>query len=698
MKSNFRKSFSFLTVSILIFQMTSLAASNNPLSAVSLESQPQILREDISKREEFIKYFEYDDGTYMASIYGEPVHYYENGKWIEIDNTLEEVNSSYLKNAANDFTVYIPKNSGTPAIMEFENKEIRFSLESTNIVEGESKELQSIQVSDQEEAMQIVDNQKSIFEYQSIEPNTNLEFEIHGKTFEQKIVLDQASSKDYVYDISFSGLTPEIQEDNSVLFSDTDTGTPLFSIVQPYIYDSSDNFCYDVSISIEQTETGCKYIVTPDFEWLTSSERNYPITIASVSTYVDTDQDATKIDDTTIQNGSPTSNFYLLDRMYVGSYVSGSNAYEHRAYVRLPLPSNLTGYQVASATFTLYLHSTTSWQSASNNRYDLYQANWSWDGSSLTWNTQPSQPLGRLIDYCYSNKSDTYNEWDITDLVKNWYLKSNNGLIIKPTTVDTAKTNRTCYYSSDCGTSIRTKRPFARIYYYPTLRVQNWGSVNARGHIAVLDNVQYSFYVPSTAQYTIVTAQPNAPHGVTKDTVLRLFDSNGFEVAYSDDASGRYSNITKTLSPGYYRAVLYNYPDDTTNLGCYTMIYKANELQGIPSTYSNLMYDFIKIGNASTTYNCLAYSIDNKTTWINPPGTLAATTAFMESRGYKKISSPTNNCIVAYGTESYVGHFAKVQNGVVTAKLGQLELMQHSSVDAYYSQSSYGSPIAYYSK
>lgn len=133
-------------------------------------------------------------------------------------------------------------------------------------------------------------------------------------------------------------------------------------------------------------------------------------------------------------------------------------------------------------------------------------------------------------------------------------------------------------------------------------------------------------------------------------------------------------------------------------MGCYTIIYREDELILPYSEYSNLTYDFIKVSDWNTTYNCLAYALGFTDRWMNPPGSLEETTDFMESRGYHQISSATDNCIVAYGTEADIVHFAKIQNGVVTAKLGDLEVMQHSSADAYYSQSDYGSVVAYYAK
>lgn len=49
--------------------------------------------EDVDLREENVKHFRLADGSYSAYLYDMPVHILdENGKWQDIDNTLEDQN------------------------------------------------------------------------------------------------------------------------------------------------------------------------------------------------------------------------------------------------------------------------------------------------------------------------------------------------------------------------------------------------------------------------------------------------------------------------------------------------------------------------------------------------------------------------------------------------------------------------------
>jgi hypothetical protein len=80
---------------------------------------------------------------------------------------------------------------------------------------------------------------------------------------------------------------------------------------------------------------------------------------------------------------------------------------------------------------------------------------------------------------------------------------------------------------------------------------------------------------------------------------------------------------------------------------------------------------------------------------------LAETNNYFIGLGYITSNQPTNNCVVAYGTTSSVGHFARIDNGIVTAKNGDMELIQHPQADIYASTAiygGYGSPVIYYIK
>ena len=66
-----------------------LAESSSQTPGEALQDA-KILFEEEELREETVKHFRLDDGSYIAVQYGTPVHYEDNGQWVDYDNTLRE--------------------------------------------------------------------------------------------------------------------------------------------------------------------------------------------------------------------------------------------------------------------------------------------------------------------------------------------------------------------------------------------------------------------------------------------------------------------------------------------------------------------------------------------------------------------------------------------------------------------------------
>ena len=83
-----------ILVSALLFNMLPAQAlalqSTESTQQAMLQEQPlEILAEVEVKRTEYSKEFVLSNGLHMAQLYGNAVHYEEDGQWLEIDNTLK---------------------------------------------------------------------------------------------------------------------------------------------------------------------------------------------------------------------------------------------------------------------------------------------------------------------------------------------------------------------------------------------------------------------------------------------------------------------------------------------------------------------------------------------------------------------------------------------------------------------------------
>ena len=115
-------------------------------------TQPVIVREDVSLRDEFVKHFEMSDGSYTATVYNEPVHQLVDGAWVEVDNSLQL--STSAKGAAQYQTVNgltdvsFAQNYGNELVtMEQDNHSISWGVEAT-VDSLESAAVASAQLAD----------------------------------------------------------------------------------------------------------------------------------------------------------------------------------------------------------------------------------------------------------------------------------------------------------------------------------------------------------------------------------------------------------------------------------------------------------------------------------------------------------------------------------------------------------------------
>lgn len=137
------------------------------------DKEPEIIGEDISKREKSVKYFFASDGTTIAAIYPTAVHYEQDGKLEEIDNSLiqkknankklgEDVTENVLVNNKNEFTVSFAttlekskfvKTTEEIKIPETKNEEKIVKTEETKetIKDMDTNEIQNVQINEIEE-------------------------------------------------------------------------------------------------------------------------------------------------------------------------------------------------------------------------------------------------------------------------------------------------------------------------------------------------------------------------------------------------------------------------------------------------------------------------------------------------------------------------------------------------------------------
>lgn len=251
-------------------------------------------------RSEFTKTYLKSDGTLESVVSSAPIHFMDNGEWVEIDSTLEsdknEKGVEILKNKKGSFNVELPteiQNDSEIAIEKGKNKISIKLLETKNSKAKKNKDkkekAEKITKSQRKrmtagELFEVDNNQTSTVEYSAVYSDTNIRYDVTPNEVKESIVLQKAPNKKaaYSYEISAKGLTAVLNKDNSIDFYEgvkSESATPVFSMPSPYMFDSKGEYSYDIATTLENKNG--KYILTykPSYEWLKDKNRAYPVTV-----------------------------------------------------------------------------------------------------------------------------------------------------------------------------------------------------------------------------------------------------------------------------------------------------------------------------------------------------------------------------------------------------------------------------------
>jgi len=251
-------------------------------------------------RTEFSKTYLKSDGTLEAVVSSNPIHFNDDGEWEEIDSTLQiarnDDGKEVYQNKKGKFKVNLPTEleSGSEVEIEKGDNKISIKLLENKKTKGkknnDKKQKAEKLTKDQRKKMtagelfEADNNQLSTLEYTEAYLDTNLRYDVTPNEVKESIILQKAPNKKatYSYEITADGLTAVLNEDNSIdFFEETKTkgADPVFSMPAPHMFDSNDVYSYDIETTL-QNKNG-KYILTykPDYEWLKSKERAYPVTL-----------------------------------------------------------------------------------------------------------------------------------------------------------------------------------------------------------------------------------------------------------------------------------------------------------------------------------------------------------------------------------------------------------------------------------
>ena len=459
-----------LLSAVLLFSAMPMSVSAQDESPEEVASK--IVKEVTELREENVKHFLCEDGSYIAATYSQPVHYRKNGKWVEIDNSLQLSSKSlstagkptYTPKAA-DTAVSIPQSfaDGQQITVESKGHTIGFGVASANenadldktafsvasdALPSDTQLLSTATVSAVNAAEQnatataasvtaepelteteqynldamAVDNQAGAVVFEDVFPDSDLEYIVNSNSIKENIVVYQPQTEyTYSFDFDAGGLTPVAQEDGSITLVDSaNQNEVVFVIAAPYMYDAGGAESYSVQMVL--TPNGGEYLltVTADASWINSGERTFPVVI-DPTTYFEFN-DAFVMDGILNQNTTKLGN-----ELRVGRNLTNLT----RTYIKPTVPSNIpVGAVVENAELVLQVKN--FFNSTSDSFMyvavrDCYGAA-AWSADTVTWNNQPfnNSDNGYKSSTCkqicleFITSNTNSRTFDITEPAQRW--------------------------------------------------------------------------------------------------------------------------------------------------------------------------------------------------------------------------------------------------------------------------------------
>ncbi len=367
-------------------------------------SQPEILGEIAEKRTANSKTFRMSDGTLLAAVYPETVHYEEDGEWKEIDNRLVEMpaeqpagdekaentvdNGGETGVLANAFSMKFAQFANKKKLVRLKQDEYQLSWGFTGAdkVRQQTVALNIQQPQDERQAATLVDHLTSKIIYPGVFEQTDLSYTVTGSAIKEELIL-AALPEDtrYTMALQTKNLAARMEQDRSVEFYDPEEpDAVIWRFAPPMMYDSAGASSENIEVALTETDQGYSLELIPDRAWLAAADRVYPVIVDPTVT---TDASGTKNQGAFISSTKPTTALGAQNALPIRVGRNDADGYGvSRAFMKIDLPDLGIGSQVVGAVLAL----TTKEQTPDPSQIvTVRKLNSDWNPKTVTWNTQP---------------------------------------------------------------------------------------------------------------------------------------------------------------------------------------------------------------------------------------------------------------------------------------------------------------------
>ena len=324
-----------------------------------------------------------------------------------------------------------------------------------------------------------LDNAVTSVGYEDVMEGVSLQYVTYGSSLKEYIIVNEKQEDyRYVFALELEGLVPQMQADNSILLKDEENGTAVYEIPVAYMTDASGDYSEAVEMEITEDASGNYLLaVEADKNWIDEEGRVFPVQIDPTLNRVFSTQD--NLCGSYVCQGIPEeTNLLNPGSLFIGYDSSGNQ--EMITYVQMQnlpeIPQNSVicaaklHFKIEKFTQVAYpklymcmkkISGTAAWQARFN------------------WNTKPALD-DTILDYrtITSDKQNTYEAWNITQLVKEHY-EMGNDTDVDVTTFAIRAFDGSAMGSSSCANaairlSETTTYPVLQIFYRDTRGVEDY--------------------------------------------------------------------------------------------------------------------------------------------------------------------------------------------------------------------------------
>ncbi|MXG88414.1 DNRLRE domain-containing protein [Nocardioides flavescens] len=346
------------------------------------------------------------------------------GDWAPVDNSLvDAAGSTYaVENAEAAYRVQIPEDAGRHPI-KFSTDGVWVTLKMRGL-DG------TPDVSD------------ATATFDDVEGASSVELEAQGDSVKESITLDvpPVNAPVFTYDISASaGLTPNLSNSGAIEF--TDSSSVVKAVIPAgFMYDSATPapaLSQSVGYELSRVGTGWILEVRPSMEWLTASERIYPVVVDPTIGRPDLPQSI----DCVLKSQAPTTSFCANGNEFirVGKDASGNR-------FRGLLDFNTNAIPAGSTINDAYVRMSVGANNSTNGSAQSYGLGRTANAftNAATWNTyngsngwasgNPGAPVGTLSSININASSGLVTFPGLSSIVQGWIdtPSTHTGLVVVP--------------------------------------------------------------------------------------------------------------------------------------------------------------------------------------------------------------------------------------------------------------------------